>query len=163
MLADGISTVDSSLSSHLPLRNNTPQGILLSFDQRKREPLPDCRAVGVDGGTDGGNVIGIHRAGNASVLGIDVADGDELGLDGPENRHGLGALQRAAGDVEADLGGNTAAVHHAVQGAAGVRRFDVEAGPLDAVLGKVVQQRNAVDGESICCDGGFLLSTSWHM
>jgi len=43
-------------------------------------------------------------------------------------------------------------VHHAVQGAAGVRRFDIEAGPLDAVLGKVVQQRNAVDGKTIGCD-----------
>ena len=105
---------------------------MLSFDQRKREPLPDCRAVGVDGGTDGGNVIGIHRAGNASVLGIDVADGDELRLDGPEDRHGLRAFQRAAGDVKADFGGDAAAVHHAVQGAARVRRFDIEAGPLDA-------------------------------
>ena len=43
-------------------------------------------------------------------------------------------------------------MHHAVQGAAGVRRFDIEAGPLDAVLGKVVQQRNAVDSKSVCCD-----------
>ena len=40
-------------------------------------------------------------------------------------------------------------MHHAVQGAAGVRRFDIEAGPLDAVLGKEVQQADAVDGETI--------------
>ena len=75
----------------------------LTFNEWKRQPLPDGGAVGVDGRADGGNVVGIHGPGDASVLGIDVADGDELGLDGPENRHGLGTLQRAAGDVEADL------------------------------------------------------------
>jgi hypothetical protein len=40
-------------------------------------------------------------------------------------------------------------VHHAVEGAAGVRRFDIEAGPLDAVLGEIVQERDAVDGEAV--------------
>ena len=135
----------------------------LTFYQRERQAFPNTSAVGVDGRADGGDVVGIHGPGDGSVLGIDIANGDELGLDGTENRHGLGALQRAAGDVQADLRGHAAAVHHAVQGAAGVRRFNIEAGPLDAVLGKVVQQRNAVDSESVCCDGGFLLSTSWHM
>ena len=139
------------MSSHIPLRNNTPPGIFLSFYEWKRQAFPYCRSVGVDGGADGGNVVGIHRSGNASVLGIDVADGHELRLDGAEDRHGLAAGERAAGDVKADLGRDTSAVHHAVQGAAGVRRFDVEAGPLDAVLGEVIQQADAVDGESVRC------------
>ena len=124
----------------------------LSFDERKREPLPDCSAIGVDSGADGGNIVGVHRPGDAAVLGIDVADGDEFWLDGPEDRHGFAALQRTAGDIQADLGGDAAAVHHAVQGAAGVRRFDIEAGPLDAVLGEVAEQTDAVDGKSICGD-----------
>ena len=47
---------------------------------------------------------------------------------------------------------HTSAVHHAVQGAAGVRCFNVEAGPLDAVLGEVIQQADAVDGESVSGD-----------
>ena len=72
-----------------PLRNNTPQGISLSLNQRKREPLPDGCSIRVDGGTDGGNVVGIHGPGDAAVLGIDVADGDEFRLDGAEDGHGL--------------------------------------------------------------------------
>ena len=137
---------------HLPLRNNTPQGIFLSLYEWKRQAFPYCRAIRVDGGADGGNVVGIHGPGDGSVLGIDVADRDELRLDGPEDRHDFAALQRAAGDVKADLGRHAAAVHHAVQGAAGVRRFDIEAGPFDAVLGEVIQQADAVDGESVRCD-----------
>ena len=43
-------------------------------------------------------------------------------------------------------------MHHAVQGAAGIRRFDIKAGPFDAVLGEVTEQADAVDGESICSD-----------
>ena len=140
------------MSSHIPLRTHDPQGFSLSLDKRKRQAFPYCRAVGVDGGADGGNVVGIHRSGDAAVLGINVADGNELRLDGAQYRHGLAAGERAAGDVKADLGCHAAAVHHAVQGAAGVRRFDVEAGPLDAVLGEIVQQADAVDGESIRCD-----------
>ena len=46
-------------------------------------------------------------------------------------------------------------MHHAVEGAAGVRRLDIEAGPLDAVLGEVVQQADAVDGKTIGSDGGL--------
>ena len=145
-------STSSSLSSHLPLRNNTPQGIFLSFYEWKRQAFPYCRAIRVDGGADGGNVVGIHGPGDGSVLGIDVADRDELRLDGPEDRHDFAALQRAAGDIQADLGCHAAAVHHAVQGAAGVRRFDIEAGPFDAVLGKIAEQRNAVDGKSVCRD-----------
>ena len=43
-------------------------------------------------------------------------------------------------------------MHHAVEGAAGVRRLDIEAGPLDAILCEVVQQADAVDGKSVSCD-----------
>ena len=46
-------------------------------------------------------------------------------------------------------------MHHAVAGTAGIRRFDIEAGPLDAILSEIVQKRNAVDGESVSCDGGL--------
>ena len=110
----------------------------LSFNQRKGESFPDSGAVGVDGRADGWNIIGIHGTGDAAVLGVDIADCHELRFDRAEYRHGLGAFQRAACDIQADLGSDTAAVHHAVEGSTGVRRFDIEAGPLDPVLGEVV-------------------------
>ena len=123
-----------------------------SFNEREGQSFPDCGAVGVDGCTDGRDVVGIHGSRHAAVLGIDIADRDKLRLNRAEDRHGLGAFQWAAGDVQADLGGNAPAVHHAVEGAAGVRRLDIEAGPLDPVLGEIVQQRNTVDGKSVCRD-----------
>ena len=123
-----------------------------SFNERKGQSFPDCCAVGVDGRADGRDVVGIHDSRHAAVLGIDIADRHELRLDRAEDRHGLGAFQRTAGDIQADLGSDTAAVHHAVEGAAGVRRLDIEAGPLDPVLGEIVQQRNTVDGKSVCRD-----------
>ena len=123
-----------------PLRTNKPQGIFLSFDKRKGQSFPDCGAVRVDGGADGRDIVGVHGPGDTAVLGVNVADRHELRLDRAEDRHGLGTFQRPAGDVQADLGGDTAAVHHSVQGAAGVRCFHIKAGPLDAVLGEVVQQ-----------------------
>ena len=46
-------------------------------------------------------------------------------------------------------------MHHAIEGAAGVRRLDIEAGPLDAVLSEIVQQRNAVYCKTIGSDGGL--------
>ena len=125
------------------------RGVFLSLDQRESQAFPYGGAVGVDGGADGGNVVGVHGTCYAAVQGIDIADRDELGLDGAENRHGFRALQRAAGDVKADFRGNAAAVHHAVQGAAGVRCFDVEAGPFDAILGEIVEQADAVDSETV--------------
>ena len=59
----------------------------LSFDEWKRESFPDGGAVGVYRGTDGWNIIGIHRPGDAAVLGIDVTNGHELRLDRTENCH----------------------------------------------------------------------------
>ena len=120
-----------------PLRTNKPQGIFLSFDKRKGQSFPDCGAVGVDGGADGRDIVGVHGPGDAAVLGIDIADGDEFRLDRAEDRHGLGAFQRAAGDVQSHLGSDTPAVHHAVEVTAGVRPLHLEAGPLDTVLSEV--------------------------
>ena len=115
-------------------------GIFLSFDKRKGQSFPDCGAVGVDGCADGRDIVGIHGSRHAAVLGIDVADRDKLRLDRAEDRHGFGAFQGSAGDIQADLGGDTAAVHHTVEGSTGVRCFHIEAGPLDPVLGEVVQK-----------------------
>ena len=138
-----------------PLRTNKPQGIFLSFNQRERKTFPDCCSIRIYCCTDGRDIIGIHCPGDTAVLGVDVADGYELRLDRTEDRHGLGAFQWAASNIQSHLGGDAATVHHAIEGTAGVRRFDIEAGPLDPVLSEVAQKRNAVDGESVCGDGGL--------
>ena len=103
-------------------------------------------------GVGGGDVVGVKNGRLSGVGdGVGVLEGHVLRLNGLKHGGELGALQRPAGNVPPDLGGDPVSLHISVHGAARVRPIHVGALPLKAPEEYYVPELpdKAVDGKEL--------------